>query len=98
MRIVMALSVALCAAAALLAQPVDLGMPPGRLVDIGGRKIHMLCSGSGSPTVILEAGASAFAIDWTLVQAEIARTNRVCSYDRAGSGFSDPAGRGPGRG
>jgi pimeloyl-ACP methyl ester carboxylesterase len=73
----------------------DPGSPPGRLVDIGGRKIHMICTGTGSPTVILEAGASAFAIDWTLVQKEIARTNRVCSYDRAGSGFSDPAKGGP---
>jgi pimeloyl-ACP methyl ester carboxylesterase len=71
---------------------------PGRLVDIGGRKIHMICTGSGSPTVVLEAGASAFAIDWALVQAQLARTNRVCSYDRAGSGFSDPAARGPGGG
>jgi pimeloyl-ACP methyl ester carboxylesterase len=78
------------------ARPVDLGPPPGRLVDIGGRKIHMICSGSGSPTVVLEAGASSFAIDWALVQAEVARTNRVCSYDRAGSGFSDPAPGGPG--
>src|SRR5438067_7809623 len=64
--------------------------PPGRLVDVGGRKLHLLCSGAGSPTVILEAGASAFAIDWALVQPEIARTNRVCSYDRAGHGWSDP--------
>jgi len=58
-------------------------------VDIGGRKLHLLCGGSGAPTIILEAGASAFAIDWTLVQREVARTNRVCSYDRAGSGWSE---------
>jgi pimeloyl-ACP methyl ester carboxylesterase len=43
--------------------------------------------------VVLEAGASAFAIDWTLVQREIARTTRVCSYDRAGMGWSDPPGK-----
>jgi pimeloyl-ACP methyl ester carboxylesterase len=92
----MALLVSLCAGDQVLAQSVDLGPPPGRLVDIGGRKIHMICTGSGSPTVILEAGASSFAIDWTLVQAEVARTNRVCAYDRAGSGFSDPAPGGPG--
>src|SRR3954471_24802761 len=71
------------------AQAPDIGPPPGRMVDVGGRRLHLLCSGSGSPTVVLEAGASAFAIDWTLVQNEIAGTNRVCSYDRAGSGWSD---------
>jgi pimeloyl-ACP methyl ester carboxylesterase len=73
-------------------QQIDIGPPPGRLIDIGGRKLHFKCTGSGSPTVILEAGASAFALDWSLVQPEIARTNRVCSYDRAGSGWSDPLG------
>src|SRR6185503_7396802 len=66
------------------------GPPPGRLVDVGGRKLHVNCAGSGSPTVVLEAGASSFALDWSLVQPEIARTQRVCSYDRAGSGWSDP--------
>jgi pimeloyl-ACP methyl ester carboxylesterase len=98
MRVGLALFVTLCAAAAVPPQSADLGPPPGRLVDIGGRKIHMVCTGTGSPTVVLEAGASAFAIDWALVQAEVARTNRVCSYDRAGSGFSDPAPSGPGGG
>jgi pimeloyl-ACP methyl ester carboxylesterase len=71
------------------AQAPEVGPPPGRLVDIGGRKLHFNCTGSGTPTVILEAGASSFAIDFSLVQPGIARTNRVCSYDRAGSGWSD---------
>ena len=78
-----------CGAAMLCAQTGELGPPPGQLVDIGGRMLHIHCTGSGSPAVILEAGASAFAIDWALVQPEIARTQRVCSYDRAGSGWSD---------
>jgi len=56
------------------------------LIDVGDRKLHVHCTGSGSPTVVLEAGASSFAIDFALVQAEIAETNRVCSYDRAGNG------------
>ncbi len=56
------------------AQPLA-GMP-GTLVDIGGRRLHLRCTGSGSPTVILESGASSFAIDWTLVQPDVARTNR----------------------
>ncbi len=73
------------------AQSPDPGPAPGRLIDVGGRKLHLLCSGQGSPTVVLEAGASAFAIDWTPVQREVARTNRVCSYDRAGYGWSDPS-------
>jgi pimeloyl-ACP methyl ester carboxylesterase len=64
--------------------------PPGRLVDIGGRKLHLYCSGQGKPTVILVAGGGAFAIDWALVQPKVARTTRVCSYDRAGLGWSDP--------
>jgi pimeloyl-ACP methyl ester carboxylesterase len=64
---------------------------PGTLVDIGGsRRLHLLCSGQGAPTVILEAGASAFAIDWTIVQRAVATSNRVCAYDRAGMGWSDP--------
>ena len=75
--------------AAILSAQTGIGPPPGKLVDIGGRKMHLNCSGSGAPAVVLEAGASAFAIDWSLVQPRIARTNRVCSYDRAGMGWSD---------
>jgi len=82
--------VSVLASIPMLAQPADIGPPLGRLIDIGGRKLHLHCTGSGSPTVVLEAGASAFALDWALVQPEIARTQRVCSYDRAGSGWSDP--------
>ena len=84
------LGAALFVAAPLFSQTIDIGAPPGKLVDIGGRRLHLHCTGSGSPTVVLEAGASAFAIDWALVQPEIAKTNRICSYDRAGSGWSDP--------
>lgn len=64
--------------------------PPGRLIDVGGRRLHLYCAGQGSPTVILEAGAGSFSIDWSLVQPDIAKTVRVCSYDRAGYGWSDP--------
>ena len=63
--------------------------PLGRLVDIGGRTLHIHCSGRGTPTVILVAGGGAFALDWALVQPKIAGTTRVCSYDRAGLGWSD---------
>ena len=67
----------------------EVGSPLGRLVDIGGRRLHLHCTGSGSPTVVVEAGASSFAIDFSLVQPDVSRTTRVCSYDRAGSGWSD---------
>jgi pimeloyl-ACP methyl ester carboxylesterase len=69
----------------------ELAPPPGRMVDIGGRRLHLHCTGSGSPTTLLEAGASSFALDWALVQPAIAATTRVCSYDRAGQGWSDAA-------
>jgi pimeloyl-ACP methyl ester carboxylesterase len=62
---------------------------PGRLIQIDGRNLHLYCTGSGSPTVVLEAGGGAFAIDWALVQPHVAATTRVCSYDRAGLGWSD---------
>jgi pimeloyl-ACP methyl ester carboxylesterase len=63
--------------------------PRGRLVDIGGRKLHLLCSGKGGPTIILVAGGGAFSIDWNLVQSKICNITTVCSYDRAGLGWSD---------
>jgi pimeloyl-ACP methyl ester carboxylesterase len=64
-----------------------------RLVDVGGRRLHIVCSGSGSegaPTVLLEAGAGNDASVWERVQPEVARFARVCAYDRAGLGHSDP--------
>ena len=56
-----------------------------------GRHLHFVCSGEGSPTVILESGFGATADAWFKVQPELARETRVCSYDRAGYGSSDPA-------
>jgi len=67
-----------------------LPTPPGKLVDIGGRKLHFYCSGLGPTTVIFENGATSFSIDWELVRPKVARTTRVCVYDRAGYGWSDP--------
>ncbi len=64
--------------------------PPGKLIDIGGRKVHLYCTGTGSPTVILMAGGGAFSIDWALVQPKVAQNTRVCSYDRSGLAWSDP--------
>ena len=81
----------ICCVATAEAQQPELPPVPGRLVDVGGRRMHLLCTGRGAPTVVLEAGASSFAIDWALVQGELARDARVCSYDRAGMGWSDPS-------
>ena len=64
--------------------------PPGKLVDIGGYKLHLNCTGKDGPTVVLIAGAGDFSFDWELVQPDIARFTRVCSYDRAGLAWSDP--------
>ncbi len=66
--------------------------PPGRLIDLGGWRVHLYCTGevrTSQPTVILEAGSGDFSVDWSLVQPEVARFARVCSYDRAGAGWSD---------
>lgn len=65
--------------------------PPGRLVDIGGYRLHLNCSGDGSPTIVLDAGLGESSLDWVLVQPQLARSTRVCSYDRAGMGWSDPS-------
>ncbi len=64
--------------------------PPGRLVDVGGHRLHILCTGAGSPAVVLETGLGGSSADWGFVQPEVAAFTRVCSYDRAGMGYSDP--------
>jgi pimeloyl-ACP methyl ester carboxylesterase len=63
---------------------------PGQLIDVGGYRLHIQCVGAGSPTVVLDAGLSGSSLDWSLVQPELGRTTRVCAYDRAGMGWSDP--------
>jgi pimeloyl-ACP methyl ester carboxylesterase len=65
---------------------------PGRLVDVGGWRLHLNCTGeahASQPTVILEAGLGDFSVEWSLVQPGVAKFARVCSYDRAGDGWSD---------
>jgi pimeloyl-ACP methyl ester carboxylesterase len=68
---------------------------PGQLVDIGGRRINLHCSGSGTPTVVLMAGLSSWSPIWDKTQPVIAKETRVCAFDRASYGFSDPAPRPP---
>ena len=89
---------AACALAALQASAVaasDTSAYAQRheLVDIGGRKLNLYCTGSGSPTVVFDAGAGLAGWDRLLVHPHIAKTNKACIYDRAGLGFSEPSGR-----
>ncbi len=66
---------------------------PGQLVNIGGRRINLHCKGEGGPTVILMAGLFSWSVVWYKTQPVIAQKTRVCAFDRAGYGFSDPAPR-----
>ena len=64
--------------------------PPGELVVVDGRRMHLHCQGEGSPTVVLIAGLGGFSMDWVRLQAPLSRVTRTCSVDRAGYGWSDP--------
>jgi pimeloyl-ACP methyl ester carboxylesterase len=66
-----------------------LPVPPGRLVDVGGHRLHLQCAGTGRPAVILDAALGASSLSWTFVQREVARFTTACAYDRAGFGWSD---------
>ena len=63
----------------------------GQLVDVDGRKMHIHCTGEGGPTVILDSGLGDTYLSWRKVQPEIAKFAQVCSYDRAGLGYSEPS-------
>ena len=75
-----------------IATQIDQGNypPPGQMVDVGGYKLHINCVGEGSPTVILDAVGGGSSTQWALIQPELAATARVCAYDRAGFGWSEP--------
>ncbi len=69
--------------------------PPGQMVDVGGYRLHIYCQGEGkpgSPTVVMEGGNAEPGLTWAAVQPEVAKFTRVCTYDRAGLGWSE---RGP---
>lgn len=63
--------------------------PPGKLVDIGEMQLHINCTGAGSPTVLLESGPNDSSVIWQLLQPKVSKFTRVCSYDRAGFGWSE---------
>jgi pimeloyl-ACP methyl ester carboxylesterase len=64
---------------------------PGEMVDVGGYSLHLNCTGEeGTPTVVMDSGLGGTVLDWQLVQPEVAKFTRVCTYDRGGMGWSDP--------
>lgn len=64
---------------------------PGHRYNIGGRQLHLNCTGTGSPTVVLSNGTGEMSQNWTRIIPQVAATTRVCAYDRAGQGWSDDA-------
>jgi len=78
-----------------LAEAADVraNPPPGQMVDVGGYRLHLNCTGSGSPTVVIDAGWMESSAMWGWVQPEVAKTTRVCTYDRAGMGWSEASPR-----
>jgi pimeloyl-ACP methyl ester carboxylesterase len=64
---------------------------PGTMYDVGGHRLHLNCTGSGGPTVVLENGLGETSAIWSRITAEVGATTRVCAYDRAGQGWSDDA-------
>src|SRR6266481_1360748 len=65
-------------------------LPPGRLVRVNERRMHIHVTGEGTPTVVFESGMGASCLSWTRVQPQVAQFTRAVSYDRAGHGWSDP--------
>ncbi len=96
MRARLALLASVALASAATAQQGDASLAPyadtaASVVLADGRTIHLTCMGEGSPTVILTAGLGDWGTGWNKVQPAIARTTRVCAWDRAGFGLSDPS-------
>jgi pimeloyl-ACP methyl ester carboxylesterase len=73
-----------------LVKSADDGSVKGQLIDIGGRRLHMVSEGDGCPAVVLDAALGASSLSWSHVQPLVARVTRACTYDRAGFGWSDP--------
>ncbi len=71
-----------------LLHAADNPAPPGALVDAGGYRVHLYCTGSGSPTVVVAGGG--FSFDWGLIQPNISILTRICTYDPSGTAWSDP--------
>ena len=63
---------------------------PGKFYSVEGRRMHLYCSGTGSPAIVIEAGLGSDWLGWQGVQPQLAQLKRVCTYDRAGEGWSEP--------
>ena len=74
-----------------VAEAIDNSSIPktGQLVDEGGFRLHISCAGAGSPTVIIDSGLGDWSVSWVGIQTEVAKTTRVCIYDRAGYAWSE---------
>src|SRR5262245_27730718 len=83
--------VAMAWAEQVIAQNAPPGPPPGDLVDVGGHRLHIHCTGAASPlpTVVFESGGGGTAKDWSRVRQSLRPEVRTCAYDRAGSGWSE---------
>lgn len=73
------------------APPIKQWPAPGHLVSVGEHRLHLHCKGQGGPTLVLEAGMAGWSQDWAFVHDGLAQAGQVCSYDRAGYGWSDAA-------
>lgn len=85
-----ALAAALLCVAGVAAAEDPTPPPTGRLVDVGGHRLHVRCVGSGKPTVVVENGLGDYSFDWALVERRVSEFARICTYDRAGYAWSDP--------
>ena len=72
---------------------LELGSPPGVMVELGSHRLHIHCTGEGSPAVIFESGLGGTSLDWSRVQPAVSEFTKSCSYDRAGYGWSEPGPR-----
>ena len=93
MKKILLLALTLSSSLALADAPGAEFAQSHRLVDIGGRRLNLFCSGTGSPTVVFEAPSGGAGWTWWNVQPRVAARTRACVYDRAGFGFSDPSPR-----
>lgn len=89
-RVILLIGTALLCGVGSTGQTIQQPTPPGRLVNLGGHRLHVNCTGKGTPTVVVENGLGDFSFDWSLVQSRVSEFTRICTYDRAGYAWSDP--------
>lgn len=80
----------LWAASPVQAFDVEAMVPPGEFASVGTHRLHYYCVGSGSPTIVIDGGIGGASVEWHGIQTALGKKTRICSYDRAGYGWSDP--------